>query len=771
MDKIEFKKIHNVIIDFLQEENNNELAVIGSWYFRFLVSNQEKLSLHLPYCSEELLTLSFNYIRAFTVVFNLLKGEKLTEFEGTCLFDIFNASSCEKMDELTLDFIKLNENHVLWGENTLTKGENTLAKLDAFLPVFSKEEIIRLNKSKTIKNTFELFKSIRKTEVFDFPLLIELDETMLSFNNLENIDNEFISENLFFVDSTLDDDSAMELEDQLMAQELNNSLLIKYPYSKKPHDYLIDIAKKKFKLVFNNRFAYNDILKNDLVLLKDEANLTTKIEYTIIDTNHSKDLYELFRSFNEQWFQLELNKFTTPFPKYWLLFLNASLTNEEWLKQFKKDFPAVAEKPIIRTIEKIIDEVIELNWIESVLTDSTIILFPELKSLRKKRLEFVYNNFRNYVTSLNKNVEFIDKVESHNYKNVKVFDSFNIIYLANLNQFNCEDTINVMVPDFLYFGYKPFIKLYLFNYQFTPLFIGLREALDENYISNKEEIEELKIEIKRGIKLDLKNYRSKYKDEIEDEIEDENPNLEDLEFTNAEEIENTASEVNHENKIIIINQYLENELAISSTEKVLLQKDTLIFVKAFNLKKGDFFVRNIDISELYKSNNLYDKLVNIPQDVLKYQNQLFKKENVYQTLKNKGISYQHQNYFDNNYVLEINEEHTFRISRRKKDWAIICEFLNINHSDQQLAFIAYYGRSKQNDLKKMYKSIIELLLENNWLGKIEDPTIINTVSKIVNKYNSIFNTTDKTEITEISESIISTILSQLTLTEIKTIKK
>lgn len=761
MDKIEFEKIHNVIIDFLQEGNNNELAVIGSWYFRFLVSNQEKLSLHLPYYSEELLTLSFNYIRAFTVVFNLLKGEKLTEYEGTCLFDIFNASSCEKMDELTLDFIKLNENHVLWGENTLTK-------LDAFLPVFSKEEIIRLNKSKTIKNTFQLFKCVRNSGIIDFPQHIELEEKTLTFNNVGVVHDYLISEKLFLLNTRLSRKEAIQFKKELTS-DFKNCISIKYPYSLKPTFPLTEIGGKKFNIVFNNRFTYNDILENDLFLLNDEINLTTKLKYDIIDTNHSKDLYDLFKLFKEQWAHLELNKFTTPFPKYWLLFLNPSLTKDDWLEQFKRDFPAVAEKPIIQTIEKIIEEVIELKWIEKVITDTTIILFPELKSLRKKRLEFVYNNFRNYIASLNKNVEFIDKVESHNYKNVKVFDSFNIIDLANLNQSNCEDTINIMVPDFLYFGYQPWIKLHLFNYQFTPLLNGLREALDDNYISNKEKIEELRTEIIRGIKADLKNYSGKYKEDIED-IEEENPNLEDLEYTNAEEIENTASEVNSENKIIIINQYLENELAISSTEKVLLQKDTLIYVKAFNLKKGDFFVRNIDIAELYKSNNLYDKLVNIPQDVLKYQNQLFKKENVYQTLKNKGISYQHQNYFDNNYVLEINKEHTFRISRRKKDWAIICEFLNINHSDQQLAFIAYYGRSKQNDLKKMYKSIIELLLENNWLGKIEDPTIINTVSKIVNKYNSIFNTTDKSEITEISESIISTILSQLTFTEIKTIK-
>ena len=246
--------------------------------------------------------------------------------------------------------------------------------------------------------------------------------------------------------------------------------------------------------------------------------------------------------------------------------------------------------------------------------------------------------------------------------------------------------------------------------------------------------------------------------------------MEDLEFTNVEEIEIFDSEIEHIRSVVVINENLKNELTIPSTEKVLLQKDSLIYVKAVKLKKGDYILRNIDISELYKSNNFYDKLVNIPQDVEGYQKQLSKKENIYKILKSKGISYQHQNYFDNTYAPKIKEQQTFRIPRRKKDWAIICEFLNISLPDQQLSFIAYYGRRKQNKLKQMYKSIIELLLENNWIGTIEDPTIINSVSEIVYRYNSIFNVTEATEIKDISESIISTILNQLTFTEIQTIR-
>lgn len=773
MEKVEFESIHNVIVDCLNKENDNNLEVIGLWYYRFLKSETEKLSLYLPFYSIEFTKLAYTYVRLFTVAFNLLKQNQLIDFKGTCLFDIFNKQPRTEIGHLTLDFSKQKDKLTLWGEDTLTK-------LDHFLPVFNKEQLIDFDKPKTIKNTFQLFKSIRNSNLIDTPTLIDTEEKILSFNNIDEEVDELISEKQFLVKNVPDkssfDDFASELEEE-QTKNLNNIVLIKYPYSKRSHPYLtypVDMPKKHFKLVFNNRFAYKNILEEDIYLLKDEAKLATQLSYNIVDTKHNAELYELFKSFKKQWVDLELNKFTTPFPKYWFLFLNNSLTQEDWLIQFKKDFPAVAEKPIIRLVEKIINELIKINWIKDEITDSTKILFPELKSHRKKRLEFIYNNFKNYINTLNQKVEFISKAYSGNYKNVIILDSFNIIDLVNKNQYNYKDAINILVPDFLYFGYQPSIKYHLFNYQFTPLLNGLREELDTNFNSNKENIEELRNEIIKEIKTEFKTYRSKYNIEIQEEDPlvdlDEKPSEEDIEFTSEEEIENTNPKKYSNKKTVLINQNLENELTISSTEKILLQKDTLLFVKAGSLRVNDFIVRNKDILNLFKGDVLYDNLVNIPRNVLNYQTQLFAKNNVYKTLKSRAISYQNQNYFEANYVIDEIAEKKFRIPRRKKDWGIICDFLNINHSDQQLAFIAYYGRSNQNELKKMYKSIIDLLLENNWMGSIEDPNIIASVSDLVYQYDSIFKTNDSIEIREISESVISTILDQLKFTEIRTIK-
>ena len=761
MEKIVFEKIHDAVLDFLNEKENSDLETIGLWYFNFLNSDEDNLKLHLPYYSKAFSKITFHYIRPFTIIYNLLKNQRLSDFKDKCLFDIFNYSKNKRAEELTLDFKVQKDNLALWQKDTLTR-------LDIFLPVFRKEEINDNNKE-DIKNTFKLFKSIRSSNIIDFPTYIDLHQNILSFNNVDKLDDSLISENLFPLNHKLSRKEAIEVIKELHRSFIN-SISIKYPYSLKPTFPLTELGAKKFNLIFNNRFAYNnEILENDLILLKDESNLNLNLRFKIINTNHSKNLYDLFKLFKEEWRQLELNTFITPFPKYWFLFLNPSLTKEQWLIQFKKDFPAVAEKPIIRTVEHLIEEVIKLNWIENLITNSTKILFPELKSNRKKRLEFVFNSFKNYIHSLNPNVKFINSLDFSDLDHIVILDSFNVIDLINYTQNSHNKKIQVVVPDFLYFGYQPWIKYHLFNYQYTPLLSNMRKILDENYETNNENFEKVKSEIITEIKFDLKNYKNKYIEikEVE-ELEDLNQdsgNIEDLEFTNDEEIEIYSSDIDEKNKLIIIN----DNLTIYSNEEILLKRDSLIYVKARALKIGDYILGNSDVSEFYKSDDIYDKLINYPNEVLYYQNRLFNEKDAYKRLMSKGLSIDTEYHFKKRYLIKEPVRNPSIIPKKKKDWAIICEFLNISDSDKQLSFIAYYGRSKQNELKQMYKTFIELLIENNWLGTIENPLILESVSEIVKQHNTIFNVSASSEITEIAESIISNIFNQLEFTEIKTL--
>ena len=72
MENVKFTEIHTTALDFLNEKDNSNLKTIGLWYFNFLKSDVEKLRLQIPYYSKDFTITSFNYLRAFIIIFNLL---------------------------------------------------------------------------------------------------------------------------------------------------------------------------------------------------------------------------------------------------------------------------------------------------------------------------------------------------------------------------------------------------------------------------------------------------------------------------------------------------------------------------------------------------------------------------------------------------------------------------------------------------------------------------------------------------------------------------
>lgn len=763
MDKIEFQNIHHFLLDHLNIEFDNTLEKIGFWYFKFLESDIEKLTLHVPEFNNQKLGYSFDYLRLFSFIYYLSKLEIVDNYSNKCLFDIFNYSKNKSTSELILEYNSNKEHLALWGEDVLTR-------VDSFLPVFNKERLLEFKNPTKISQTFDVFKSIAKKQMLNYPIEIDLTNRFVSFNNVGTEDTGIISETQFLVDEVPNksdfDDQAMDLEEELEAEDYQESLQLKYPYSKQPHPYLIDKAKKNFKLHFHNRFSYHEIKQNDLFLLNGGDDFLMNLDYQVIPTGHSKNLFELLSRLREQWVDLDINKFTTPFPKYWFLFLNNSQDKNKWINQYKSDFPAISRNPIIQLIEEIIEEIINLNWIDNLLTDSTKIFFPELKSHRKKRLEYIFTNFKKYVQQINPNVVFLNSLdESKDLKDVIILDPFNIIQLANLSQKFPEERIKLFVPDFLYYGYQPWIRYHLFNFKHLPLVEGVRKEIDFNYDENKSEFERLRHELISDIKSEFRAYKKQFSQEVSLEI-DENLDSDDLEFDNVEETELIHSETNKRNvQSVLIN----GRVRIDANERLLLQRDSMLYVEAFFLKIGDLFLRKDDVRKVCDSSFFFDKLVNIPDNVKNYQKSLGQIPNIYKKLKMLGISYAGESYFNDKYALDSVNEHNFRIPRRKNDWSIICDYLGINSSEEQLSFIAYYGRRRQNELKQMYLSIIENLLENDLLGEIDNPLVLNLALQELKRHTDIFKIEEDTDLKELAESVVLTIFSELKLIEVKSI--
>ncbi len=190
------------------------------------------------------------------------------------------------------------------------------------------------------------------------------------------------------------------------------------------------------------------------------------------------------------------------------------------------------------------------------------------------------------------------------------------------------------------------------------------------------------------------------------------------------------------------------------------------------MKEGDLFLLNKDLNSLISSEKFFNKLVEVPARIRTYQNELFAYPNIFKILKNKGVSYIGQTYFEQNYLIPINQlnDATFRVPRRKSDWLIICKLLSIDHSDMNIGFIAYYGRTKRNRLVEIYRSVINLFLDNDYFGMTGNATILSQIQKIVDESQDVFAQDKHYDSHEIAESIASSIIHELKFREVKKIK-
>ena len=113
------------------------------------------------------------------------------------------------------------------------------------------------------------------------------------------------------------------------------------------------------------------------------------------------------------------------------------------------------------------------------------------------------------------------------------------------------------------------------------------------------------------------------------------------------------------------------------------------------------------------------------------------------------------------------------VPKRKSDWRLICDLLEISAIDRDIAFLEYYGRLRKDELKRMYRLIIDLLIENDWVGSSENPIVIEEVSKIISFYKGFFNEVEDFSLHNEAENIIKLIINHIqpNFIEIQSIKK
>jgi len=782
--EVTFEKIHEVVLEALNlpEEHSAFLKVVGKWYFYFLKLPDEKLTLHIPKYEEESINIVYNYVQLFSLTYRLIKRPALTEFENTCLFNVFDFNKrihhFLNNTKSTIDFVKQDGEVLYWTDNVLISKNR-------FIPVFIKEQIENSHWDDTY-NTFKLFKIIDTKGLINHPVLINFREDLcLSLSAGEQITTEgFVQFKTINWDPRLcTQEDAIDLEDELLSQDFTHQISIKYPYHKNIHTYLLEIGKKRMGLVFNSRFYYQNIVDTDVYLLPKEIHENELVvedifsKFKILDTNHSLPLFKALSEFRIAWRAYEFNKFTTPFPKYWFLFINQSIPKDEWFEMFKIDYPDVSERPIISSVKVIIDLIHDLNWSKLFIEGlkNPVILLPEIRGLKKKKLEKSLNSFKNYLLSNNSKTVFVennDDYEYSEYKNLLILDGFNIINLINIFQKNVD--LQIIIPDFLYFNYNPWIKYQLLNYQFDVLLNPKRESLDQNFIVNKEAFTNQRSELIKGIKSFIIKYRKKYNVEEEIVVIEENLSAnEDIVFRNEEELEiSLPTKEKATETELQIETTTGKIFKLKSSNQILLQRTSIISCRASYLVPGDSFITMNEINSVIDKDAIINKLSRIPGSVIDFQIELGKRSDVYHTLEKYGLVYKSEKYFNDKYVLN-EKEHTsekFILPKKKDYWKIICEYLGINSIDMNQAWISHYGRSHNNEIKGIYERILNLCIDGNYLSEAENPELINKIAGVLEEKKEVFEEGEGANTMDLAKSIISAIINELSFYQVKEIK-
>ncbi len=762
-------KIHSTVLNFLGITESEGLRIIGDWFFKFLISNEQKMSLIIPIYKTDLTKNAYLYVRAYYHIYKLSNLEPKTDLKGYCLFDIFSNSSSVRIKDYILENEQCYNGMASWEGQTITR-------LNEFLPVFDKLELIDMASVYEVKNSFELFKAIRLSKTLNHPIKIDVTDRILVFNNLKENFDELVSEKEIVIDKRLSPKEAKLLMKEADIKSIELAFQIKYPHSRNPIRPLTKLGEKKFNLVFRNRFSQTEIAKDELVLLNinDELKTIDGSRFEIVGTDHNHSLFSKFKELRYKWNKLEVNKFINPFPKYWFLFINKSIAAQDWINQFKLDYPKIAEKPIIKLIEEVIEEIVALNWVETVANNYDVVYFPELRGNRGKRLEFVYRNFTQYVSTLNDSIEFKSTLKDiEGSKDIMILNGFDILELINNEDLFKSQDSRIVFPDFLYFGKNPWLRYIAFNLQADALLSGMRESLDENYLSNKNQVQEKKVQLIKEIKESIKQYRIKYESE-EEELEEEKEVIndlseEDIELTNDEESDRYDHEVSEESWMI--NEGLKNEFKATTLEDIYVVRNSLVKVNVGQLKLQDCILKPEDLSEIFKSPSFLNLLTNRPKSMESYQSRLKSRVNPFQTLKNRGLHIG-EHWFNKMYVVD-SDMSEYIVPKRKSDWRLICDLLEISASDRDIAFLEYYGRSRKDELKRMYRLIIDLLIENDWVGSSENPIVIEEVSKIISFYKEFFNEVEDFSLHNEAENIIKLIVNHIqpNFIEIQSIKK
>lgn len=778
--ELTFEQINGLVFEAIQPSKSESriLTIIGEWYYRFVNSNEKKLTLTVPFYSECIHEMVLEYLYFFEIILKFNGAKSLEDFEDTFLFDIFEYSKSSDIKRKEGDFklaFQKRINGVLFFDKSTVTGENY------FLPVFKSESIgVREREKKSIYKLFRLFKGIRKSDLISSPILINLDENLLlsiSANPVSFQDNIGVL-SAISKGQTIED--LRDLSTHLKEGEPIPALSILYPYNTGISARIESTLSKSrhFRLVFKKRFSYSEINQSDIQLLPTEflevkSHLLRGVSVRIIDTCHSKDLFELFEELNRSWKDAQFNPYITPFPAKWFMCIHDGENLNFWKRQFEIDFPAVRHT-LLTICLNIIEQIHGLNWIANFLINTEIkgLILPTSKSHQE-----VIVSLKKYIEQIREDVLFftIDQFTSEIPESIVVLNGYNIIETVNWCQRFESDKVSLTFPDFTYFNHYSFFQYGVLKYQFLSIREGLRETLDPSYNETKL-WEDTLSDLLREAKLNRSKYILKYKEETAIETGEEVTEFNELDFSESEVLEIIDEKdniINESDKLIVFTKCGE-EIQLSSQDRVIVMDKGFVTTKnAGLLAEKELFIPPVNIKDVVNIELIVSKLSQMTNKSRTWQVQLNDRKkiepNLYKILASKGLDLQEYQ-FERKYLEPSNTPNLpSNFPKKLKNWKIISEFLGITPHNRDESWILYYGRSDLNRLKALYRTVLSILIEENLFGQTENIVLVNRIVGIVVQSGCFkFEDIGMSEL-EIAQSIIESIHKQLAFLEINRI--
>ena len=798
---------------------------IAKWFIRFLKSEEHSIRIVIPFYDQEFAIKAYNSLVDIGWAYNLLKDDdserdysELRILKIDCLKGYNNGLN---VDDCFLELERVEGDLLIWEEGTYTNK-------NGFFPLFHKDQLENVIDLHPIINTFPYFKKIRSERLLNEPFPVDLEKGKILFYDCGEISNfdelkrittrlpflkRLVEEGLLSrwrlrkilkdrgraMNSSsirrlkrdnkineieiedaheLDDEEAANKEEQLLDEDIYLQIRLKYPYSKDPHHYLYTPGKKKALIQFRNRFLNKGLDQNDINLLPREVLYASKSKIatpniSVVSTNHSRELFELLSTLKEKWRNLGLNKFVVPFPKYWFQFIHNGESIDFWIEQFKRSYPALINRPILSDIERIIWELHSLNWIEEYIaySKSSLFLFPKPIGLRSKRLQTIILSFKNHIEEHGRRLllyENSNLLFEESANQVEMLCGFNIPDIINIIQNPALEDVKITIPDFLYFNYQPWIPYHLFMNQAEVLENEMRISIDHLAEQNRSSINERKSEIIRKIKRDYRSYQERFDIAVDEVIENENSiDLdEDIELTNEEELD-LISEVSH--RTVKVETADGQDYSFDASERILVKRDSILKLPSNGLQLGDLFLTDEDIKHYSDDDMYFRKLTSIPKSSKYYQKRLNERPKAFEALQKRGLSITSPDYFKDRYQRDYSEitDESFIIPRSKRDWEIICEYLNIEEDSMNTTFTI--AKTHGRRIRRIYSEVINMLIESDSMGMMGDPNLIADIMNILSKGNGNNEEEDgdNNEVKELAKAILSTISASLDFHEVK----